>query len=176
MTAPGRVGVIADSTLQGHLLSSAGKGQGYQVLVSTEPDALEDRWLEPDALDLWVVEAHRSRHGSSHLKGAGFTWEGILAGIFDSTKGYPGEGPPRGDIRMITLNANSSNSAIRFIKKHGSEVDIFLLQEVKVALGGGDGAECPVEVFRNNSSRLGSNLRSPRPRSPTKMVGLGVWP
>ena len=56
MTAPGRVGVIADSTLQGHLLSSAVKGQGYQVRVSTEPDALEDRWLEPDALDLWVVD------------------------------------------------------------------------------------------------------------------------
>ena len=56
MTAPGRVGVIADSTLQGHLLSSAVKGQGYQVLVSTEPEALEDRWLAADALDLWVVD------------------------------------------------------------------------------------------------------------------------
>jgi len=63
MTAPGRVGVIADSTLQGHLLSSAVKGQGYQVLVSTEPEALEDRWLAADALDLWVVGA---RAGGSH--------------------------------------------------------------------------------------------------------------
>ena len=56
MTAPGRVGVIADSTLQGHLLSSAVKGQGYQVLVSTEPEALENRWLDTDALDLLVVD------------------------------------------------------------------------------------------------------------------------
>jgi len=56
MTAPGRVGVIADSTLQGHLLSSAVKSQGYQVVVSTEPETLEDRWLETDALDLLVVD------------------------------------------------------------------------------------------------------------------------
>lgn len=56
MTAPGRVGVIADSTLQGHLLSSAVKGQGYQVVVNTEPGNLEPRWLGEDALDLWVVD------------------------------------------------------------------------------------------------------------------------
>lgn len=56
MTAPGRVGVIADSTLQGHLLSSAVKGQGYQVVVNTAPDALEKRWLLAGALDLWVVD------------------------------------------------------------------------------------------------------------------------
>ena len=43
MTAPGRVGVIADSTLQGHLLSSAVKAQGYQVVVNTDPEALEQR-------------------------------------------------------------------------------------------------------------------------------------
>lgn len=56
MTAPGRVGVIADSTLQGHLLSSAVKGQGYQVVVNTEPGNLEPHWFEDDALDLWVVD------------------------------------------------------------------------------------------------------------------------
>lgn len=56
MTAPGRVGVIADSTLQGHLLSSAVKGQGYQVVVNTEPTNLEPRWFDENALDLWVVD------------------------------------------------------------------------------------------------------------------------
>lgn len=56
MTAPGRVGVIADSTLQGHLLSSAVKGQGYQVVVNTEPGNLEERWFDEDSLDLWVVD------------------------------------------------------------------------------------------------------------------------
>ena len=59
MTAPGRVGVIADDTLQGHLLATAIKGQGYQVVVSTAPDSLEDRWLTADALDLWVVDLSR---------------------------------------------------------------------------------------------------------------------
>ncbi|MZR63155.1 chemotaxis protein CheB [Alcanivorax sp. DP30] len=56
MTNAARVGVIADSTLQGHLLSSAVKGQGYQVVVNTEPDNLEARWFDADALDLWVVD------------------------------------------------------------------------------------------------------------------------
>ncbi|MFP1681816.1 chemotaxis protein CheB [Alloalcanivorax sp. C16-1] len=59
MAGPGRVGVIADDTLQGHLLAAAIKGQGYRVLVSTAPDSLEDRWLEEGALDLWVVDLSR---------------------------------------------------------------------------------------------------------------------
>lgn len=56
---PGRVGVIADDTLQGHLLATAIKGQGYQVVVSTDPDNLEDHWLADGALDLWVVDLSR---------------------------------------------------------------------------------------------------------------------
>ena len=55
MAAPGRVGVIADDTLQGHLLAGAIKGQGYRVVVNTDPEHLEDRWLAADALDLWVL-------------------------------------------------------------------------------------------------------------------------
>ena len=49
MAAPGRVGVIADDTLQGHLLAGAIKGQGYQVVVNTDPEHLEARWLAADA-------------------------------------------------------------------------------------------------------------------------------
>ncbi len=52
MAAPGRVGVIADDTLQGHLLAGAIRGQSYQLVVNTGPEHLEDRWLEPDAVDL----------------------------------------------------------------------------------------------------------------------------
>ena len=59
MAAPGRVGVIADDTLQGHLLAGAIRGQGYQLVVNTDPEHLEDRWLEPDAVDLWVVDLSR---------------------------------------------------------------------------------------------------------------------
>lgn len=57
--AAGRVGVIADDTLQGHLLASAIKGQGYRVVVNTDPEHLEARWLEEGALDLWVVDLSR---------------------------------------------------------------------------------------------------------------------
>ena len=67
MTAPGRVGVIADSTLQGHLLSSAVKGQGYQVVVNTDPEALEKRWLDEGALDLWVVDLSSEDRWQSFL-------------------------------------------------------------------------------------------------------------
>ena len=59
MAAPGRVGVIADDPLQGHLLAAAIKGQGYQVVVCTDPDSLEPRWLGDNALDLWVVDLSR---------------------------------------------------------------------------------------------------------------------
>lgn len=61
MTAPkpGRVGVIADDTLQGHLLATAIKAQGYSVMVRTDPDNLEPRWLAEGALDLWVVDLSR---------------------------------------------------------------------------------------------------------------------
>ncbi len=68
----------------------------------------------------------------------------------------PRGGPPRGDIRIVTLNANSNGSALRFIKNHGAEVDIFLLQEVKVAYDPAkQGRECPVENFRDKLLRLG---------------------
>lgn len=66
---PGRVGVIADDTLQGHLLASAIKGQGYRVLVSTDPDSLEPRWLAAGALDLWVVDLSREDRWQRFLDG-----------------------------------------------------------------------------------------------------------
>lgn len=56
MTAPGRVGVIADDKQQGYLLALAIRGQGYQVVVNTDPAGLEPHWHEDGALDIWVVD------------------------------------------------------------------------------------------------------------------------
>ena len=51
-----RIGVIADTTLQGHLLSSAIRGQGYNVVVNTDPGNLEEQWYTSDDVDLWAVD------------------------------------------------------------------------------------------------------------------------
>ena len=50
-----RIGIIADTVLQGHLLSSAVKGQGYELAVNTDPANLDDGQLA-DGPDLWVVD------------------------------------------------------------------------------------------------------------------------
>lgn len=56
MPANPRIGIIADTILQGHLLASAVKGQGYDVvLLNTDPTQLEGDWLTL-APDLWVVD------------------------------------------------------------------------------------------------------------------------
>jgi len=51
-----RIGIIADTSLQGHLLSSAVRGQGYEVVVNSDPGTIEARWLASGDLDLWVVD------------------------------------------------------------------------------------------------------------------------
>lgn len=51
-----RIGVIADNTLQGHILANAIRGQGYELAVNTAPNLLEDRWYASGDLDLWVVD------------------------------------------------------------------------------------------------------------------------
>ncbi|MDF1628673.1 MAG: chemotaxis protein CheB [Alcanivoracaceae bacterium] len=57
MTSGGpRIGIIADTTLQGHLLSSAVRGQGYNVVVNSDPGSIERSWLTSSDLDLWVVD------------------------------------------------------------------------------------------------------------------------
>jgi chemosensory pili system protein ChpB (putative protein-glutamate methylesterase) len=58
-TGSPRIGIIADTSLQGHLLSSAVRGQGYEVVVSSDPGNIEQRWLASDALDLWVVDLNQ---------------------------------------------------------------------------------------------------------------------
>lgn len=51
-----RIGIIADSTLQGHLLSQAVRAQGFEVVVNTDPENLDRSWFGPERLDLWVVD------------------------------------------------------------------------------------------------------------------------
>jgi chemosensory pili system protein ChpB (putative protein-glutamate methylesterase) len=51
-----RIGIIADSTLQGHLLSQAVRGQGFDLVVNTDPENLQREWFGPDRLDLWIVD------------------------------------------------------------------------------------------------------------------------
>lgn len=55
-TGSPRIGVLADTTLQGHLLSTALRSQGYNVVVNTDPSHLEEHWFASDGLDLWVVD------------------------------------------------------------------------------------------------------------------------
>ena len=54
--ATARIGIIADTTLQGHLLSTAVRGQGYEVAVNTDPGQLDKKWFENGRVDLWVVD------------------------------------------------------------------------------------------------------------------------
>lgn len=57
-----RIGIIADTTLQGHLLSSAVKAQGYLVVVNTDLANIESSWFTSTGLDLWVVDlSHEDR-------------------------------------------------------------------------------------------------------------------
>lgn len=51
-----RIGIIADTTLQGHLLSNAVRSQGYRVAVNTDPGQIDERWYGTEEVDLWVVD------------------------------------------------------------------------------------------------------------------------
>jgi hypothetical protein len=109
----------------------------------------------------WWPRSGSSQVGSSSLFGSRGAWWATETPFFsgrhfDPTKGFPGEGPLRSDIRVVTLNANANRSALRFIKDHGAEVDIFFLQEIKVAYEPKKSVrECPVEGFRDKLLKLG---------------------
>jgi chemosensory pili system protein ChpB (putative protein-glutamate methylesterase) len=55
-TASPRIGIIADSSLQGHLLAQAVRVQGFQVAVNTDPENLDRSWLESEEVNLWMVD------------------------------------------------------------------------------------------------------------------------
>ncbi|MED5388671.1 MAG: chemotaxis protein CheB [Pseudomonadota bacterium] len=114
MTAPGRVGVIADSTLQGHLLATAVKGQGYQVVVNTDPESLERRWLNADALDLWVVDL------SSEDR-----WQGFLDRLLEDAAApilfCDGQAPARTDASYPKWERRLVTKLVDFIGKPAVE-------------------------------------------------------
>lgn len=114
MTAPGRVGVIADSTLQGHLLSSAVKAQGYQVVVNTDPEALEQCWLAEGALDLWVVDL------SSEDR-----WQSFLDNLLEEAAApilfCDGQAPARTDARYPKWERRLVTKLVDFIGKPAVE-------------------------------------------------------
>jgi chemosensory pili system protein ChpB (putative protein-glutamate methylesterase) len=55
-TASPCIGIIADSSLQGHLLTQAVRAQGFPVAVHTDPENLDPVWLDSEELDLWMVD------------------------------------------------------------------------------------------------------------------------
>ncbi len=73
---------------------------------------------------------------------------------FDSTKGYPGEGP-RCDVRIVILNSNTGKSALRFIKEHGAEVDVFMIEESRFVAGAQEGGEGAVGGCEGERTKLG---------------------
>ncbi len=89
MTPPAaRIGVIADDTLQGHLLSTAIRGQGYQVVISTDPENLAAHWLDDSDLDLWVVDLSREDRWQHFL-------DRLLEGARAPLLFCDGQAPPR---------------------------------------------------------------------------------
>lgn len=52
-----RLGVIADTLLQGSLMANAAKALGYEVVVNTQPAKLDvTRWVGQGLVDCWLVD------------------------------------------------------------------------------------------------------------------------
>lgn len=51
-----RIGVIADTSLQRHVLQQALKANGYQVVLNSDPERLEEADLAAVEADLWLVD------------------------------------------------------------------------------------------------------------------------
>lgn len=55
-TTAARIGVIADTSLQRHVLQQALSANGYQVVLNSDPARLEDADLMAVEADLWLVD------------------------------------------------------------------------------------------------------------------------
>ncbi|WP_017938572.1 chemotaxis protein CheB [Zestomonas thermotolerans] len=61
MTAKtGRIAVLADTSLQRHVLQQALLGNGYEVVLNSDPARLDDAALDACAADLWLVDLAQS--------------------------------------------------------------------------------------------------------------------
>ncbi len=56
----GRIAVIADTSLQRHVLQQALANNGYQVVLNSDPARLEPEMLEACETDLWLVDLAQS--------------------------------------------------------------------------------------------------------------------
>lgn len=55
-----RIAVIADTSLQRHVLQQALVGNGYQVILNSDPARLDDDALSACDADLWLVDLAQS--------------------------------------------------------------------------------------------------------------------
>lgn len=51
-----RIGIIAEQHLQGHLLATTLRKQGYDIVFNGSPGRLTEEWWELAAADLWLVD------------------------------------------------------------------------------------------------------------------------
>ncbi len=52
-----RIGIVADTFLQGSLLANAAKALGYTVVVNTQPGNLDaDKWIGKGVVECWVID------------------------------------------------------------------------------------------------------------------------
>ncbi|BCD86042.1 hypothetical protein PSm6_24490 [Pseudomonas solani] len=55
-----RIAVIADTSLQRHVLQQALAGNGYQVVLNSDPARLDEETLSACEVDLWLVDLAQS--------------------------------------------------------------------------------------------------------------------
>lgn len=67
MTSLVRVGIVADTPLQRHMLSTVIAEQGYDVAVSVGPDTLNPSLLGSDTISMWVVDLQMEDQWSDFL-------------------------------------------------------------------------------------------------------------
>ena len=65
--APARIAVIADTSLQRHVLQHALAGNGYQVVLNSDPARLDDAALAACETDLWLVDLAQQSEDSALL-------------------------------------------------------------------------------------------------------------
>lgn len=58
--SPARIAVIADTSLQRHVLQQALAGSGYQIVMNSDPARLDEEMLAACETDLWLVDLAQS--------------------------------------------------------------------------------------------------------------------
>lgn len=128
MTAGGpRIGIIADTTLQGHLLSSAVRGQGYEVAVNSDPGSIELHWLSSDSLDLWVVDLNHEDRWQNFL-------DQLLEGTSKPILFSDGQAPARNSPLYPRWERRLLSKMLNYVARPKVEVKLDSLLPAKVAV------------------------------------------